>query len=1334
MDNYLDFDVHINLLGNQLVSSRVHQSDTIPFVYGSGQMWWDYITEEFKIYDNTNSHWHRLNVDSDFHFNPKVTSKDLPDDEDELLLWDPVISSYRKITKSNLLQDLGNINNAYSYVTDGINTAVAIESDTIKVRTSNDILQIVVENDNITHGDNILFTIDESKINHDNLIGGIGNRHIDHSLVKLQITGTANEIEVNNINQYDITVSRSWQIGLPDIVVIQDSLQVDTINERTLSTGVTIDGVLLKDSKIGWSYISNTPTTLSGYGIIDTKVNFNNACSDGTFLFLGGGSNTNYIAVFSDTGEISGYSTFQYDPVNFIMRLETARSVNIGVSYPLELLTTYDGVVGNGLGSGLKFLIENSSSFNETAGSIYVKWTDITIDQEEATMVFNLMSGGVESTVMSLTGIGLDVNGAFETNSTVTLTGLGSDDTEDHLLAIDNTTGLVTKRSVASIISEVDVSWGTPSNYYVVLGDSTSGKITSSSDISYSTQNLYINNKITLAANPGSGITVASGSSNLDLIIQAGQQTVSGEGGNLFLNGGKDYTTDWAGDIYINQNATEVNNGGQVYITPNSSGTAYQGFLGYGTNYVLWKIERSEVACRGGIGTGYQMVEEEIVATPASGFGRIYPKIDGKIYYKNSTGIEYDLTDVGESGASTFLELTDTPSAYTGTGGYLVRVNSTSDGLEFVDGSTLFALLSHNHDSEYISIISTPTTGNFPIITSGGELQNSIYNSSSFAAISHTHSTSDITDLSSYTGFDSRYYTETELQTSGQSFVHWDNITNKPNIVSIYGTPADNQVAVFRSATEIEGSNYLTWDGRTLGVSSTILTGGSTTKGLSSYMASGTVSLNEANNVIGLFNDIGSTYNIASGITDSGYRAGLNIYSRVIDADFLGTLNIQYGEVIYYGHGTGAGTGTINTAYGLVVAYLESGSSTVNTSMSLYFSGNPDYAIYNDGTGKIYTAGDVGIGITTPGAKLDVNGTFKTNDIVTFTGIGNVTKTDILYYDSATGVVTYGAAPSGGGVAWYGSTLNGIASYKDADEAYVSSVWTVTDSILSGNKVDNIQLDLKYNSSNRVLINSTSTGGYISLYDATSVNIVLRGAPVGDVYSYFKGAQGDWMVIGGENDVYGSFADEALLQIGDNYSSSASSRLGITGYNSSLSTQIGCISFHNTYVTESTKRIVEIAAYSDAGSAQDGRLEWWITNSGTLTKRMVLDKSGNLYVAANGYFYNTTWPSDLNLKNIISGISALNIIEQLNPVSFKWKNGFDDKLHYGFIAQDVQKILPDLVSVRKDPFLDKEFLDLNYTEFIPILAGGINEVKSEIDILKIRIKDLEAEVKKLKSK
>ena len=64
-----------------------------------------------------------------------------------------------------------------------------------------------------------------------------------------------------------------------------------------------------------------------------------------------------------------------------------------------------------------------------------------------------------------------------------------------------------------------------------------------------------------------------------------------------------------------------------------------------------------------------------------------------------------------------------------------------------------------------------------------------------------------------------------------------------------------------------------------------------------------------------------------------------------------------------------------------------------------------------------------------------------------------------------------------------------------------------------------------------------------------------------------------------------------------------------------------------------------------------------------------------------------------------------------------------DKVRHGFIAQEVQKILPELV-VTEDVDIDKsgkliripnEYLSLNYLEFIPLLTKAIQEQQEIID-------------------
>ncbi len=65
---------------------------------------------------------------------------------------------------------------------------------------------------------------------------------------------------------------------------------------------------------------------------------------------------------------------------------------------------------------------------------------------------------------------------------------------------------------------------------------------------------------------------------------------------------------------------------------------------------------------------------------------------------------------------------------------------------------------------------------------------------------------------------------------------------------------------------------------------------------------------------------------------------------------------------------------------------------------------------------------------------------------------------------------------------------------------------------------------------------------------------------------------------------------------------------------------------------------------------------------------------------------------------------------------------FDNKKHFGFIAQEIQNSYPNLVS--ED---EKGYLSLNYTEFIPLIINAIQEQNAKI------IK-LEQEIERLKQK
>lgn len=72
-------------------------------------------------------------------------------------------------------------------------------------------------------------------------------------------------------------------------------------------------------------------------------------------------------------------------------------------------------------------------------------------------------------------------------------------------------------------------------------------------------------------------------------------------------------------------------------------------------------------------------------------------------------------------------------------------------------------------------------------------------------------------------------------------------------------------------------------------------------------------------------------------------------------------------------------------------------------------------------------------------------------------------------------------------------------------------------------------------------------------------------------------------------------------------------------------------------------------------------------------------------------------------------------IDLLKPVSFRYKEGIgnDDNIHYGFIAQDVLEIYPDLVN----QWCEDRY-NLDYNGIIPLLVDKCQKLQKQIDDLK----------------
>ncbi len=100
------------------------------------------------------------------------------------------------------------------------------------------------------------------------------------------------------------------------------------------------------------------------------------------------------------------------------------------------------------------------------------------------------------------------------------------------------------------------------------------------------------------------------------------------------------------------------------------------------------------------------------------------------------------------------------------------------------------------------------------------------------------------------------------------------------------------------------------------------------------------------------------------------------------------------------------------------------------------------------------------------------------------------------------------------------------------------------------------------------------------------------------------------------------------------------------------------------------------------------------------------------FTPLTGTLYSTIFSSssDEKLKENIKPITnGLDIINQINPKSFTWKRNGD--IGYGVIAQELEQILPDIVTTA-------EYKSVNYDSLIAFLISAVQDLSKQVEELK----------------
>jgi len=139
-----------------------------------------------------------------------------------------------------------------------------------------------------------------------------------------------------------------------------------------------------------------------------------------------------------------------------------------------------------------------------------------------------------------------------------------------------------------------------------------------------------------------------------------------------------------------------------------------------------------------------------------------------------------------------------------------------------------------------------------------------------------------------------------------------------------------------------------------------------------------------------------------------------------------------------------------------------------------------------------------------------------------------------------------------------------------------------------------------------------------------------------------------------------------------------------------------------------------------------------------MQSRLELTSGGDLRPGADGVYSlgepERRWDTLYTVNGVVESSDArdkdqvrplsygLDEVRALRPVLYSWRRDPDHAFRYGFIAQEVRDVLPEIVAGDEA----EGSLSISYSGLVPVLVRAVQEQQQELDAQEARIADLEA--------
>ncbi len=414
----------------------------------------------------------------------------------------------------------------------------------------------------------------------------------------------------------------------------------------------------------------------------------------------------------------------------------------------------------------------------------------------------------------------------------------------------------------------------------------------------------------------------------------------------------------------------------------------------------------------------------------------------------------------------------------------------------------------------------------------------------------------------------------------------------------------------------------------------------------------------------------------------------------------------------------------------------------------------------------------LGVSTTTAGNGIDIsNGCFAVNGSCISSGAsGTITAVGPLGQSVASGAVTFATSTNGSDFTITGSgatiTFNLPSASATNRGVLTSSDWSIFNNKLSSTSIQTSALlgsliNDETGGAGVAVFNAsptftgtaafaastnsgtlgvtgltTLTGGFLSLASSTinasttiTGSLTLTGSTLTIPALINAPFSATTTIKNGFDNVFSFATSSSNMPI---FSiSTRSSPVGLVGIGSStpwgkLSVEMG--TFATSFVVSNQGS--SSPAFMVGGVNQNGAVGIGTTTTSTTTLLMVGNASIGVNKSVAGFgntsgicFINPTntaltCSSDIRLKHNIETLTpALQKILSLNPVNYNWNaETTGTAVHTGFIAQEVEPILPNLVQTD-----DNGMKTLNYAGFTPYLVSAVQQQQSGLDKLSISL-------------